>query len=285
MPRLFSYYPFPMFGWLRKTDPVPLSQLDVVLATLPWHSVLPPAHRARWRELAAEFLRAKHFEGCRGLLVTPEMRIVVAAQACLLNLGRKAELFGRMNTVLLYPQAYVTRHTEVHDGGIEEERQDVNLGESWERGNVVLSWEDVELDALNPDDGFNVTVHEFAHQLDSENGAMDGAPELPKAMRGRWAEVMNTEYEALCRFADSLPDEPEETQAEPDPAFDKRRERHEGDWVLDPYGAQDPAEFFAVATEAFFEDARALKARHGPVYALLSDFYGQNPAAWTDWPA
>lgn len=150
---------------------------------------------------------------------------------------------------------------------------------------MVLSWEDVELDALNPDDGFNVTVHEFAHQLDSENGAMDGAPELPKAMRGRWAEVMNTEYEALCRFADSLPDEPEETQAEPDPAFDKRRERHEGDWVLDPYGAQDPAEFFAVATEAFF---RRRPRTEGPSWAGLRPalrLYGQNPAAWTDWPA
>lgn len=272
-----------MFGWLRKTGAGPPPELEAVLAALPWLAVLSPDHRARWARLTAEFLRAKHIEGCRGLVVTPEMKVVVAAQACLLNLGRKADLFGRMNTVLLYPQAYVTRHTEVHEGGIEEEREDVNLGESWDRGNVVLSWEDVELDAGNPDDGFNVTLHEFAHQIDSENGALDGAPLLPKSMRARWAEVMNAEFKALCEFADSLP--PEEDEPELDDAFGERRPKHDGDWVLDPYGAEDPAEFFAVATEAFFEDARALKARHGPVYALLAEFYGQDPAEWPVWPA
>jgi len=267
-----------MFGWLHKTDAAKPPETDAVLAALPWHAVLPPDHRMRWAQLVAEFLRAKHIEGCRGLVVTPAMKVVVAAQACLLNVGRKADLFGRMNTVLLYPQAYVTRHTEVHEGGIEEEREDVNLGESWERGNVVLSWEDVELDAQNPDDGFNVTMHEFAHQLDGDNGAMDGAPLLPKAMRARWAEVMRAEYDALCKFADSLP--PDDEGPELDEAFGERRTRDEGDWVIDPYGAEDPAEFFAVATEAFFEDAQALKQRHPNVYELLSQYFQQDPATW-----
>lgn len=272
-----------MFGWLRKTDTDPGPEFEAVMASLPWDAVLPPDHRARWRARTAGFLRARNIEGCRGLQVTPEMKVVVAAQACLLLAGREGELFPRMQTVLLYPHAYVTRHTHVHEGGIEEERHDVNLGESWDRGNVVLSWEDVDLDAANPDDGFNVTLHEFAHQLDSENGALDGAPALPRADRARWAEIMAAEYDALCRFADSLP--PEEDDApEPDPAFGERRERNDGDWVLDPYGAEDPAEFFAVATEAFFEDARALKTRHANLYDLLARFYAQDPATWPEWP-
>ncbi|MBX3474282.1 MAG: zinc-dependent peptidase [Planctomycetes bacterium] len=274
-----------MFEWLKpKPGKHTLSSAQfAAIKRLPWFAMLPTPIREGWIGRVAEFLASRNIEGCNGLVVTPEMRVAVAAQACLLVAARSSPMYPRMSSVLLYPHAYVTRHMSVNEIGIEAQVQDVNLGESWDRGNVVLSWEDVELDALNPDDGFNVTIHEFAHQLDSENGAMDGAPELPKAMRARWAEVMNTEYEALCKFADSLPEEPEDSQAEPDPAFDERRERHEGDWVLDPYGAQDPAEFFAVATEAFFEDARRLRGAHPRVYELLAGFYGQHPADWPGW--
>lgn len=270
-----------MFRWLRNRGkpPVLAPELTQVVAQLPWQTLLPEADVFHWHGLIAEFLRAKHIEGCRGLVATPEMKVVVAAQACLLLLRRDVDVFPRMNTVLLYPQAYVTRHTEVSDDGIEEERQDVNLGESWDRGNVVLSWEDVKLDAQNPDDGFNVTLHEFAHQLDGENGALDGAPVLSRAVRAQWAEVMAREYEALGKFADSLPPENEDAP-ELDEAFGERRERAQGDWVLDPYGAEDPAEFFAVATEAFFEDARALQQRHPQVYELLAGYYQQDPAGW-----
>lgn len=250
-----------------------------VLESLPVHAALPSPDRDELRGLVQCFIHEKRIDGCRGLQVTDAMRIAVAAHACLLLLRREHDLFPLMETVLLYPTAYVATHTDVNEIGIQEEREDVMLGESWERGNVVLSWEDVALDAANPDDGFNVVLHEFAHQLDAENGSMDGSPLLPKAMRKEWAQVMGAEYDALCKFADAMPAEVD-SDAGLDPAFDERRERNDGDWVIDPYGAEDPSEFFAVATEAFFEDAPALKQRHPQVYGLLKAYFAQDPASW-----
>jgi Mlc titration factor MtfA (ptsG expression regulator) len=244
--------------------------------------MLPPGDQRELRGLVQCFIAEKRIDGCRGLAVTDAMRVTVAAQACLLLLRREHDLFPQMETVLLYPSAYVARHTDIDEIGIHEEREEVMLGESWERGNVVLSWEDVQLDAQNPDDGFNVVLHEFAHQLDAENGSMDGAPLLPKSMRTEWARVMKAEFEALRKFADNMPEEVDD-DSDLDPAFDERRERHEGDWVLDPYGAEDPSEFFAVATEAFFEDAPGLKQHHPAVHGMLAQYFAQDPAHWPGW--
>lgn len=277
-----------MFAGLRKRRRAalmsrPLNEAHAsVLRALPVHAMLPPEDRQELSGLVQCFLAEKNIEGCRGLAVSDEMRITVAAQACLLLLRREHDLFPFMETVLLYPTAYVAKLTDVNEIGIQDEREEVMLGESWERGNVVLSWEDVQMDAQNPDDGFNVVLHEFAHQLDAENGSMDGAPLLTKAARKEWALLMGAEYETLCKFADGLPDEPD-GDTELDPAFDERRDRHEGDWVIDPYGAEDPSEFFAVATEAFFEDAPALMAHHPAVYGMLAGYFRQNPAAWPGW--
>lgn len=262
-----------MFDWLRKrkraSSGLAGAALQPTLQSLPLWEMLPAPDRAELAQLVTGFLAHKKIEPCAGLVLTDAMRVAVAANACLLLLRRKHDLFPHMGTVLLYPAAYVAQHTEVHEGGIEEQRQDVMLGESWERGNVVLSWEDVAMDCANPDDGFNVTLHEFAHQLDAENGAMDGAPNLPKDLRKPWAKTMAAEYTALCALADSAP-------------ADGDHDDTTG-WVIDPYGAEDPAEFFAVATEAFFEDAPQLLHRHPAIYGLLRQFYQQDPANWPGW--
>jgi Mlc titration factor MtfA (ptsG expression regulator) len=159
--------------------------------------------------------------------------------------------------------------------GFETEVEEENLGEAWERGSVILSWEDALIDAREPDDGFNVALHEFAHQLDMEDGWPNGTPLLPsKEIYQRWQKIMTREYEALRETAAALEHvSVEEWEWE-------FRPRHGHADVLDVYGAEDPAEFFAVATEAFFEDAARLKARHSELYALLSDYYCLDPAIW-----
>lgn len=271
-----------MFQWLRKRKRAHFSPagpaLGPVLQSLPLWAMLPAQDQAELAQLVPRFLARKSIEACGGLVLTQAMCVAIAANACLLLLRRKHDLFPHMGTVLLYPAAYVAQHTQVHEGGLEEQRKDVLLGESWQRGNVVLSWQDVALDCANIDDGFNVTLHEFAHQLDAENGAMDGAPSLPAGLAKPWADTMAAEYAALCARAESEP--------APDSATESAAECADSDaadWVLDPYGAEDPAEFFAVATEAFFEDSPGLKDRHPAVYSLLAQYFNQDPASWPGW--
>lgn len=227
------------------------------------------------------FLAEKNFEGCRGQEIIEEIRVTVAANACLLLLHRDADYFPHAGAVLVYPEAFLTRHTHRDEHGLEEQIEQVNVGEAWERGSVILSWEEMRLDAQDPDDGYNVILHEFAHQLDMEDGVADGVPVLvpPRGKRkeayAQWAAVMKREFAALGKVAgwldEHFPEGGEEDVDLPDDA-----PLH----VLDPYGAEDPAEFFAVATEAFFEDAAALKEHHPALYAQLRGFYRQDPAAW-----
>lgn len=284
-----------------KAQPVPDTWRGILRRGCPLFWRLPDVERVELLGHMQVFLAEKNFEGCRGQEITEEVKVVIAANACLLLLHRDTDYFARMGSVLVYPTAYLTRHTFRDDRGLEEEVEQVNVGEAWERGSVILSWEDVQLDAEDPDDGFNVVLHEFAHQLDMEDGVADGVPVLEvrggrarRAAYARWLAVMKQEFEALNRYADWLeehtPDDQDDDRTALE-AFDDMRQRprdactalgEEGPLhILDPYGAEDPAEFFAVATEAFFEDATALKQHHSALYAELAAYYRQDPAAWS----
>jgi Mlc titration factor MtfA (ptsG expression regulator) len=164
--------------------------------------------------------------------------------------------YPTLRTVVVYPRAYVVQHARRRPDGTVVEGPSARLGESWVRGEVILSWDDALRGAADPHDGHNVVLHELAHQLDSEVSGVDGAPDLGRSSRYvAWARVLGREYEALAR--------------------DVARHRPT---LLDPYGATAPAEFFAVATELFFERPAALRREHPELYEQLAAFYGHDRA-------
>jgi Mlc titration factor MtfA (ptsG expression regulator) len=211
-----------------------------------WARVPEPTRRLAegWMRV---FLDEKVFEACGGLEeVTGEMRLAIAAPACLLIAHRPQDYYERLRSVLVYPDAF---HAGDHD---------VRLGESWSTGSVVLSWQSVRQGSANPEDGLNVVLHEFAHQIDQEDGVADGVPEFDEGPDyGRWSGALGPAYERFCERVEA----------------GKRT-------VLDPYGAESPAEFFAVATETFFEKPGALREEEPEVYREFARFYGMDPAGW-----
>lgn len=202
------------------------------------------------------FVAEKWWEGCGGLELTDEMRVTVAAQACLLSLHLPEWDYPNVRAILIYPERYRTRQRQSDALGIVTERKVHRFGEATLDGPVVLSWSDIIAGPAGAN-GHNLVFHEFAHKLDMLNGTADGVPPLDdQETQRRWISVMNTERMRLARGLSGFPP------------------------VLDPYGAQDPAEFFAVATVAFFQAGSALHARHPELYAVLRDFYRQDTAGW-----
>ena len=206
------------------------------------------------------FLAEKRFEGCGGFEITDEVRVTIAAQACLLLLHRETDYFPHLLTILVYPLTYMVQEDHQVNQHVWEERTVPRLGETGRRmGSLVLAWAAVKHGAADPADGKNVVLHEFAHQLDYENHAADGVPGLgTREQQLAWSEVMKTEFASL-RAAD-------ETGVAT---------------LLDTYGATDPAEFFAVSVEAFFEQPRALRARHPRLYGELQNYFQQDPAEYS----
>lgn len=205
------------------------------------------------------FLAEKPFIGCAGQPITDEVRVTIAAQACLLLLNRRRpDYFAQLRQILVYPGAFVVQRMHTASGGVLQEQRQVLSGESWSQGQVVLSWQDVLEGAASPYDGRNVVLHEFAHQLDQQTGRANGAPWLgSRARHARWAAAFSAEFERLRAQAG---------MGEPT--------------LLSPYGASEPAEFFAVATEVFFEQAPQLAAQHPALYRELSAFYRVDPLSW-----
>jgi Mlc titration factor MtfA (ptsG expression regulator) len=223
---------------------------------------LPEDDRRELQGHVQVFLAEKHFEGCGGLALSDEIRVTIAAHACVLLLHRETDIFPRLITILVYPSAYVASTTESIGGGVIFESEQVRLGEAWKGGVVVLSWKEVRGIARGTDPGKNLVLHEFAHQLDMEDGSAEGTPLLASAGQyATWKEVLEWEYQRLRR--------------------DSELGRYS---VLDKYGATNPAEFFAVATEAFFEKSVLLSRRHPELYQQLKDYYHQDPARWTRTP-
>ncbi len=206
------------------------------------------------------FLAEKRFEGCDGLEITDEVRVTIAAQACLLLLHRHTDYFPHLLTILVYPSTYVAEERRHLHGHVWQEGKMARLGETgrW-LGALVLAWDAVKSGAAHPSDGKNVVLHEFAHQLDYENHAEDGAPALEtRDQQVSWQEVMRTEFASL-RIADES----------------------EVPTLLDTYGASNPAEFFAVSVEAFFERPVALRVRHPRLYAELRTYFQQDPVEYS----
>lgn len=227
-----------------------LAGLDTRLPqALPVLRHLPEALRQRHAQRVREFLLDKRFIGCDGLEVDDDMRLTVAAWACLLVLQPDASLFPAVRSVLLYPGAFLVPVDEPDEFGLVDDEPQERIGESWQGDRVILSWEDVQ--AATAGDGVNVVVHEFAHQLDDES-PFEGAPQLPDYER--WSRVMTREYERL--------------------------QRHRRPPVLDPYGAESPGEFFGVVSEAFIQRGNELAQHHAELYALLRDYYGFETRDW-----
>src|SRR5437879_2626989 len=206
------------------------------------------------------FLAEKRFEGCGGLVITDEVRVTIAAQACLLLLHRRTDYFPGLLTILVYPLTYMAEEKRPIGEHVWQEGTVTRLGETGRRmGSLIPSWGAVKHGAADPSDGKNVVLHEFAHQLDFENHAVDGVPGLAtREQQLAWSEVMRSEFASL-RAADEsgIPT------------------------LLNTYGATDPAEFFAVSVEAFFEQPRALHARHPKLYAELQKYFQQDPVKYS----
>jgi Mlc titration factor MtfA (ptsG expression regulator) len=224
---------------------------------MPCYDKLPPEKRARLHGLMQVFLAEKNFEGCGGLDMTDEIRVIVAAHACLLELGREPRFYPRLYSVLVYPYDFIVE-TDMHDDDdLPIQGEEVRVGEAWQHGAVVLSYDGVLHGTAHRGDGENVLFHEFAHQLDMENGDADGYPPIADpVLRADWARVMGVEYEKLVD------------------AVDRGRRT-----FLDPYGAEHPAEFFAVCTETFFEKGPVFKRKHPELHEVLCRYYRQDPAA------
>ena len=214
---------------------------------------MPDDLKKRLEVLTLVLMAEKNFEACGDLEeVTREMKVVIMAQAAFLLLGLDHDFFPKLRTVLIYPEAYrgKDRHGEDEEGW--------RLGESWESGTVVLSWKSVQRGGENVEDGMNVVIHEFAHQLDQENDHADGLPELGNGQTiGRWASTFSAAYETFCYNLEA-----------------GRRT------VMDAYGGTNPAEFFAVASETFFEKPRQIKIEEPALYEQLKIFYGVDPSTW-----
>ena len=251
------------FAWLKHNrrqrllaQPFPAEWLDYLHRNVVHYRHLSPAEQAKLHDDLRVFLAEKNWEGCRGLTLTDEIKVTIAAHACLLVLALEEDSLARVQSILVYPDSFKVPGGRDRFGIVHEEGATLS-GEAWYRGPVILSWDDTLYDARHPRQGRNLPLHEFAHQLDMLTGAADGTPPLEGLERQRrWQEVMTAEYQRLGDAAENG----EAT-------------------LLDPYGATNPAEFFAVASECFFVRPLALERRHPALYDVLRDYYRQDPAA------
>jgi Mlc titration factor MtfA (ptsG expression regulator) len=232
---------------------------------------LPPADDGRLRALASRFLATKQFSATHDLEITPFMHVQVAAQAVILVLELGLEWYEGWSDIIVYPGQFVPEREFVDENGIVHVVNDPLAGEAWLGGPVILSYEDV---ALAGDEearvaGYNVVIHEFAHKLDMLNGEPNGFPPLHKGMAlAAWKGAFAPAYEDFCRRVD---DADAKADSDGGAALDAL--------PIDPYASQSPSEFFAVASEAFFETPERLQPAYPAVYGQLREFYRQDPLA------
>ncbi|NJK63253.1 MAG: zinc-dependent peptidase [Synechococcaceae cyanobacterium SM2_3_1] len=260
---LLAIWGWPLWTrWRRhrlRQRPFPQSWQLILEQQVSLYHRLPPPLQQQLREHMQVFLIEKQFIGCNGLVITDEIRISIAAQACLLLLNGRGDYFPRLASILVYPHAYQVQVTETLENHIVQERWEQRLGESWQQGQLLVAWDQVNQQSLQSNRGHNVILHEFAHQLDQITGSANGVPSLKTAAEQQiWTKVFRQAYEQL---QDDI--------------------RHRRPTVLNPYGATHPAEFFAVATEAFFERSASLQQHHPELYAELKRFYQLDPAKWS----
>ena len=247
-------------AWRRRrvaARPFPATWRAILAKRVPYVRRLPADLQLQLKKHIQVFLAEKSFVGCNGLVINDEIRVTIAAQASLLLLNRGGH-FPNLRQILVYPGAFVVDRVHAAGGGVMQDRREVLSGESWSQGQVILSWDDTLEGAAVPDDGRNVVIHEFAHQLDQENGPANGAPPLPHRRNYRqWSRVFSSEFDRLQREA-----------ANGEATF------------FNHYGATNAAEFFAVVSEVFFEQPYRMAAEHPALYRELSAFYRIDPLSW-----
>jgi Mlc titration factor MtfA (ptsG expression regulator) len=236
----------------------PPAYLKIIRKHIPAYVYMPTPLQMQLKHHIKQFLHQKTFVGCAGLIVTDEMRIVIAAKACLLLLNRPSTVYEKLTQILIYPSAFLVPQKQHDANGLVSETTDVLAGQSWSDGRVILAWDEVLKNRQQMEEGHDVILHEFAHQLDSEDGVHDGTPVLGlRSAYAVWSKVMQMEFESL------------------------RISAQQGELTLiDPYGAQNPAEFFAVVTEAFYMRSEALAHYHPALFQLLKNYYKVDPREW-----
>jgi len=257
-----------MFGfkkWRRKRQmqqDLPEEWAVILQKSVPYFKNLPSELQTKLQGLTKIFLHEKRFEGCAGLELNDEIRVSIAAQACILLLGIDdlSSFYEGLRSVLVYPESYVAKVKNHRNGYFVEEGFQQRHGEAWSRGHVVLAWDEVKKGDAYMHDGRNLVFHEFAHLIDYDYGAtaeVESRENTGFWSWSSWGSIINQEYNKLL---DAI-----------------RRNQHT---LIDEYGATNLAEFFAVVTENFFERPRALRRKHPELYKQLKQFYQQDPAAY-----
>ncbi|MBI1830140.1 MAG: zinc-dependent peptidase [Planctomycetes bacterium] len=253
------------FSWFRNrrrrnllAEPFPAAWQNVLDDGVGHYHLLNEADQKKLRDAVTIMLAEKDWEGCRGLELTDEIRVTVAALAAVLILGLEDFYFDNVQTILVYPDEYVVQQERALEGGVTMEEESDRLGEAHYRGPVIVSWNEIRENAREPGSGSNLVFHEFAHQLDMLNGEPDGTPELPTdELAQRWSVIMDKEFRRL------------------------QKAQRRGEYtLLDQYGASEPAEFFAVGVECFFDSPRAMQREYPELYQLFGDYFRQDPASW-----
>ena len=254
-----------LFSWFRKrrrrkllAQPFPIRWLPFLERNVGHYSLLSRPEQAKLRDIARILIAEKTWQGGRGLYVTEEMKVTIAAQAALLLLGRDHDFYVRVATIIVYPDVFRTPQQE--DDWEDDELSDfASSGMAVYRGPVLLAWEDVIAEGPDPECGHNVVVHEFAHQLDYLDNAINGTPALgSRELESRWRYVMTIAFE------------------------DHRRAIAKGsrETFFTEYAAENETEFFADASEAFFCRPIDMKADYPEVYQLLAAYYRVDPVRW-----
>ena len=249
------------FPWTRSHQrqellaaPFPAAWRRILSATVRLYRRLPPEQQRRLEDGTRILVAEKSWEGVQGLALSDEIKVTIAGMASLLVLGWDGDYYPNVETIIVYPNSFLIQTVRSETRGVFGEVTLTASGQAAQQGPVIVSWADVLASLAGS--GGNVVLHEFAHKLDMRDGAADGAPYLENAAQiDAWARVMSAEYQALV----------------------ERTRRGERD-VLNPYGATNAAEFFAVATESFFESSRKLQETHPELYGVLKDFYRQDTA-------
>jgi len=249
---------------LRKAiaAPFPKEWVEIVESNIAVYRNLPMPLRLQLRNLIKQFLHQKTFTGAGGLEITDEVRVTIAAEACMLLVNRKTGVYPALRYIIVYPSAFVVDRPQGSAEGVVSEGRKGLLGESWSNGKVILAWDNVLHGSSNFVDGQNVVLHEFAHQLDSESGSTNGAPILTgKNCLRTWASTLSGEFEDLQKDA-----------------WKGKRS------LIDHYGATNPAEFFAVSTETFFEKPEQMAKHHTELFEVLKCYYRIDPRDWQSPP-
>jgi len=228
-------------------QPFPHKWKQILSTNMKIYSYLPNNFRQRLNNLILLFLHQVDFYGSEGIEINDEIKITIAAQACLLILGRTIDDYAKIKSIIVYPYAYFTEN----DVG---ERSGIRLGESWQNGRIILAWDDVLHNSRNIVKGHNVTLHEFAHQLDQEDGYSDGVPPIPASAVDIWVQTFSHHFKELSHLARDFEDS-----------------------FFNPYGATNPAEFFAVCSESFFTVPVEFSNHYPELFQLMLSFYQLDP--------